>query len=84
MAVLFIGAKGHLLKLLAQVPLGPIFTGALARRPRDQSAVVQFQVRGALLPVKPIADDPTDRDRPPTSRGRTSPSEIFGTMVNFG
>ena len=88
MAVLFVGAEGHLLQLLTQVPLGPIVTGTVARRSRgggdESAAVVQFHVRCALLPVKPIADDPTATDRPPPSRGRTSSSENFGTIENYG
>ena len=81
--VLFVGAEGDLVQLLAQVSLGPIVAGTVARRPRDQSAAVaQFQVGGALLPVEPGPDDPADRERPLIDGGRAGPFEIFGTIAN--
>ena len=57
----------------------------VARRPREESARAQLEVRGALPLVETIgaiAEAPTDR--PPVgadpSRSRASPSAVYGTV----
>ena len=80
--VLFVGAEGNPVQLLAQVPLGPIVTGIVARRPRERGAGTQLHVRGALLPVKPVADGPAGQVRPAPSGSRSDSSNRFGTIEN--